>query len=408
MKKKSIVGIAIGVLVFTLAVSFQASEKEPIKIGAAVSLTGMFGADGLNAWRGIEMAVEDINNNGGLLGRQLEVAKFDIQELAPEVLMQAADNLMEKEKVNAVFSGWSGWGQEVTAFGRYDVPAFTYTCSFTSMEAFRSNPTGYSNVFMGCDEEWAYFEWELPGLASLPYDFPNKKIALLGGDDEWGRAVIEMMSAKAKELGWEVVMSEIIPYGVREWRPILTKLKRLKPAIIYMEMPSVPETLSLFEQFKLAPINSLLHLGFITNTPDFMNNIGDRGEGLLGSAGCIGNPPPNPEAAKWIKSYADRYKIPNPSHTSVSQYVAVKMWAEAVKTVGNEKDYKAVNAALRSMKYRTFFESDVFYTDENKMSSNVWPIYTGQIQGGEWKTLMALPNTKSYGENKFQAPPWIK
>lgn len=85
---------------------------EVIKVGVPLAMTGPYADTGENYWRGIKMAIDEINANGGLLGKQLVPIRFDTQEFSPERVMQGADYLVGKEKVASVHAGWAGWGQE--------------------------------------------------------------------------------------------------------------------------------------------------------------------------------------------------------------------------------------------------------------------------------------------------------
>ena len=88
--------------------SSTAASTEPIKIGVPVAMSGPYAGDGQNSLQGVEKAVTEINDAGGLLGRKVEIVKFDTQDLAPERVMQAADTLVQQDKVVANITGWAG------------------------------------------------------------------------------------------------------------------------------------------------------------------------------------------------------------------------------------------------------------------------------------------------------------
>ena len=80
MKTKILVGIFV--LLFLAACAQQAEipvqkTEEPIKIGAALPLTGVASPYGQNARQGIDLAVEEINAAGGIDGRQIEIIYED-------------------------------------------------------------------------------------------------------------------------------------------------------------------------------------------------------------------------------------------------------------------------------------------------------------------------------------------
>ena len=107
MNKKRLVWFSI--IIFLFGIVGLGWAAEPIKVGAPLCLSGPYAGDGLGYFRGIEMAIDELNKGGGLFGRPLEIVKFDTQDFAPERVMQAADQLVGREKVVAIHAGWAGW-----------------------------------------------------------------------------------------------------------------------------------------------------------------------------------------------------------------------------------------------------------------------------------------------------------
>ena len=135
-------------LVITIMLIFAGAgftlAAEPIRVGAPLCLTGPYAGDGLGYLRGIQMAVDELNAAGGILGRPLELYKFDTQDFAPERVMQAADQLVGNDKVDVIHAAWAGWGQDVRAYGKYDVPTFVWDASINSVSVFREDPKQYA------------------------------------------------------------------------------------------------------------------------------------------------------------------------------------------------------------------------------------------------------------------------
>ena len=119
MRKTGFLAIIFTFVMLTTTSVFAA---DTIKVGVPLAATGAYAGSGDNYWKGIEMAINEINKGGGLLGKQLEVVRFDSQEFAPEVVMQGANYLCGKMKVASVHAGWAGWGQDIRAYGKYDAP----------------------------------------------------------------------------------------------------------------------------------------------------------------------------------------------------------------------------------------------------------------------------------------------
>ena len=156
MSKRVLSGLLM-IIFFSGAVGFvsASSGKDTIKVGVPLPMTGPYASDGVGYYRGIKLAVDEINEAGGLLGKSLEMIRFDTQEFAPETVMQAADKLLGRDKVDVIHAGWAGWGQDVRAYGKYDAPFFMYDESIGAINIFREDPKKYANVFQLGDVEKA-------------------------------------------------------------------------------------------------------------------------------------------------------------------------------------------------------------------------------------------------------------
>ena len=389
---------------FNLIGISQAADS--IKVGAPLCLTGAYAADGLGYLRGIETAIKEINAKGGLLGKQLEIVKFDTQELAPERVMQAAAQLVGKEKVDSVHGGWAGWGQDVRAYGKYDVPFFMWDASINAISVYRENPKKYSNVFQLNDMERPLAQELFTVMHKLPIDYPNKTIAVITADDSWGTESAAGMKEKAAAMGWKTVLHETVPYGTREWGPILTKIRKAKPAIIYVEIISSPDLITFFRQFMKKPTKSLINFGYGLSLPDFLPNLGAQGNGLMGeTTGLPGPKAPTPEAQAWVDKFKKTYGV-EPAAGSSAVYTGVMIWAEAVKAVGNVKDYKAINKYLSENKFDSLLGRKVHFNKDQLISTQNWPLSHLQIQDGKLVTIYHGRNP--YSDYKFQTTPWMK
>lgn len=385
------------------------SAADYIKVGAPVPLTGYFAGDGVNYLNGIQMAVDEINEKGGLLGKKIKLVKFDTQDFAPERVMLAADQLVGKEKVVAIHAGWGGWGQDVKSYGKYDVPTFLLDASLAAVQVFKEDPKRYHNVFQLVDVEKPAAESQFDLMTeSLPFKYAKKTIAMITSDDSWGIENGNAVRARAKEKGWKLVMDETVPYGTTSWAPLLTKIRKQDPGWVYMEVISIPDTATFVREFLKNPPNSLLHVGYVISLVDFAPNIGKDGDGLLG----IMPPPPGPEypsseVANWVKRYSEKFKL-QPAGSSFSTYDGVMIWANAVEKVGDERNYKAINdyIAQKSHKMLTAETGMGRFDLDQKIPFDVTAHNLSQIWEGQVHALYLRGGAKY--KYDFKMPPWIK
>ncbi len=91
-------------LAFALFVSLSASAQESVKIGLITALSGQSARAGEAITRGLQVAIDELNAKGGLLGRKFELVRRD-DEATPAKGVIAARELLFREKVTVLFGG---------------------------------------------------------------------------------------------------------------------------------------------------------------------------------------------------------------------------------------------------------------------------------------------------------------
>ncbi|MCT8972720.1 ABC transporter substrate-binding protein [Microbaculum marinisediminis] len=395
----------IGIVASAFAMwATTATAAETIKIGAPIPQTGPFASDGTVMEKAIKLAVDDINANGGLLGRQLEIVHFDIGELTPDKLQAAAVNLIDRNETDLIITGYGGFGPDIPAFCPYDVP-FIHVDAFSSVVDLMNN-MNCSNIFNISDVEAAYGRVLFDQIMSLGYDFPNKKLAIVHGPYEWEYGLTGAMAEAAEPAGWEVVFNEEVPYESVQWPPILSKIRNLEPSLIHIELIDPSLTSTFIQQYRENPIpGALVSVGYAASIPAFGQVVtsGDA-DGVLGitlSAHRPGDPAAEAFVADWQKAYGEE----PPYSIAAALYDGVNMWAEAVKKVGDPTKHAEINAVLLETPYSGL--TGVLDLNERHMiptSDETQPSFLLQAQDGKLKTIML--GTKHTGD--FVVPEFAK
>jgi len=396
-------------VIFSLAAVPALMAAETIKVGVPLAMTGPYTDTGDNYWKGIKMAIDEINDAGGLLGKPLEPIRFDTQEFAPERVMQGADYLCGQMKVDSVHAGWAGWGQDVRAYGKYTAPFFADDGSQAAVDVFNEDREQYKNIFQLTDTGINQAQSMFNVLMALPYEYPNNKAVIITADDAWGTEVGETLKKNFKEKGWEVVMHELVPYGTNQWGPLLTQIRRIKPAIIHVEIVSAQEVITFFRQFMQRPTSSILSYGYSLVPREVVETMGTEADGLLGEVPTAMPTPeaPTPEAQAWLDKFETIWGH-LPQAGSWAAYSGVKAWATAVEAVGDEKNHDAVSEYIATHGYKG--ETGWWKWDEDHVmrAGGDVPIAHFQVQNGEMVAIFTDPPTRPYKDYQFQVPRWIK
>jgi len=106
------------------------------------------------------------------------------------------------------------------------------------------------------------------------YVYPNKKIAIFHGDQDWDKKYADGVVAAAQKAGWQVVMNDQVSYDTTDWAPILTKIRAEQPAAIVCSFLSVDGISSFVEEFMKSPTPSLLDVSYLVTLSDTQDALG--------------------------------------------------------------------------------------------------------------------------------------
>ena len=382
---------------------------DTIPIGVPIPMTGWAAGSGADYFNGIKMSVDEINQSGGLLGKQVSIIRFDSKGFEPEIVMQAADYLCGQKKVASVHAGWAGWGQDVRAYGKYDAPFFADDGSQAAVDVYREDPAKYYNIFQLTPTAAGQAQSVFRSLTNLPYDYPNKKMVIINTDDSWGLETMATIKENFEKIGWKVVKQETVPYGTNEWGVILSQIRRIKPALIHFEIASGQENITFFQQFMKRPTNSIVSLGWGITPREVVNALGTKADGLVGQmpSGLPGPQGPNKASQAWLDKWKALYNYQVPAGAWIT-YTAVKAWANAVTQVGDAYNFKAVNKYIKDHGYKA--EQGLMKWDKDNVlrAQKGSPVVHYQVQGGELQAIFTDPPLKPYPHGKFIKPSWIK
>lgn len=195
------------------------------KIGFFAPLTGWAAADGSSALHGAELAIQYINNNGGVNGNKLKLVYYD-DAMNTAQAVSIAYKLVQQDHVFIVISGSYSSTTRAAAgiYQRLGVPMI-------SAYAVHPQITKTGNLIFRVGtlatvegRAGAYLAVKILGA---------KRIAVLTIDNDFGTSLTKGFIEEAKKLGAQIVYSTKYPLGETEFRTILSSLKQSKPDVIY-------------------------------------------------------------------------------------------------------------------------------------------------------------------------------
>lgn len=198
---------------------------QDITIGAVLPLTGASASIGEDQRRGIEMAVERVNGQGGLLGRKLRVIIEDSGGRAPTAL-DAAKKLAHVDKVPVVLGEYSSGITIPTA--QYLVKeGVSHVNIGSSSPRVRGIGEGSFSV-IGLDDVSAKF------AAQDVFEQKFRRVVFIAPNNAYGQGVAEEFKKNFEAMGGQVVASVLYTGGQSTYRRELQQLQRSAPdAYVY-------------------------------------------------------------------------------------------------------------------------------------------------------------------------------
>jgi len=212
----------------------QAAPKT-IKIGNIIPLSGPSASVGIQGKQAREMALEEINSAGGIKsmgGAKLELL-FSDSKSDPTTGVTEAERMINSEKVHLLTGCWNSAVTYPTTqvAERYGIP-FIVPVSVRDTITER----GFKNVFRiaAKDGWWAKDQFVFLDDMKKEFNVDIKKVAFVYENGDWGVGFAEKWEMLAKERGYEVVLNEPYPSTASDLTPVVIKLKRSKPDVVFM------------------------------------------------------------------------------------------------------------------------------------------------------------------------------
>ena len=211
------------------AIIRRASAADPIRVGVISPLTGAWTVYGKAHSAGFEMAVDEINEKGGVLGRPLEVVLGD-SKTEPRIVVEQANRLIRQEQVDFLAGTFSS--AERNAAGPVVTSAnkiLLYPTFYEGQEKEYYPGVCNKNIFMFGPEPtqqvWPHMEYMMSNF--------GKKFFMIGSDYAWPRVTNLVTKRKLEELGGEVVAEVYIPFNTPQYESVLRDIRDSGADIIF-------------------------------------------------------------------------------------------------------------------------------------------------------------------------------
>jgi branched-chain amino acid transport system substrate-binding protein len=310
-----------------------AVAADPIKIGVPVGLSGANSVVAPSVVQSAQLAVDEINAKGGVLGRQLALDVADDASGAAGA-QKAFDSLVFQKKVDVLISMETSAARNAALpiVARGKVP-YIYTSFY---EGKSCSPYLYVNAWVP--------EQQVPPIVDyFTKEKGAKKFFLIGSDYAFGRGMLAFTKAYIEKTGGKVVGEEYLPMDGSDWTPIISKLKSAAPDALITSTAGGAPNVTLTKQLRAAGVS--LPYGNLAVDEGTAKGMGTDAEGIFLSASYvtgIDSAANKTFLAAMQKKFGADLKTPN--DLSVPEYEAVYAYKAAVEKAGSTDSAKVLKA----------------------------------------------------------------
>ncbi len=313
------------------------AQGKDIKLGSVLDNSGNLDIYGKPMVMSTQLAVEELNAAGGLLGRKIQLVQYDTQsDIA--LYTKYAQQLAREDKVDVVHGGITSASRE----------AIRQTFK-------RSNTLYFYNVLYEggvCDRN-VVVTGTTPAQAVEPIveramkQWGNR-VYILAADYNYGQITAKWLAHYIQERKGTVVKTDFFPLDVSDFGSTIAKIQQEKPTWVVSALVGGAH-MSFYRQWAASGMNKKIPLASTTFGVgnEHLALSPAEGDGIL-IAGNYSQESPLPANKQFLAKWAKRFGDTNIVHEiAVSQYHGILLWAECVRKAGS-LDRAAILKAVES------------------------------------------------------------
>ena len=248
-----------------------------VTVGILHSITGTMAISETGSVEAEKLAIEQINAQGGVLGRKIKFIQEDGASDWP-TFAEKAKKLLVQDKCAAVFGCWTSASRKAV------LPVFEQYNGMLYYPTFYEGLEQSKNVIYTGQEATQQI---LAGLNWVTKEKGAKTFYLLGSDYIWPRTSNKIARIHiTKMLGLNVVGEEYFPLGSTEFNTVINKIKLKKPDVIYAIIVG-GSNVAFYKQLKAAGIDMVNKQTLLTISVTEDEILGIGGENIVGAYACM-------------------------------------------------------------------------------------------------------------------------
>jgi branched-chain amino acid transport system substrate-binding protein len=390
------VGKLLPLLLLTIPLASGCAHRDAnaVEVGIIIPLTGQYAPFGAFQARGYNMALEEINASGGVLGKPMRLNMVDSVG-KPELAMAGMEKLVRAHVPIVVGEYNSACTNASTVLAqRHKTPLL---CPTAALEDITRHGNPWVFRFNAPSSEYAEtmvrLAREVAGARSFAIIHENTSFGIDVG--HYLRTVVEAQ-------GLEVVEYQQYEKGSPDFKPLLQRIKAQHPDVLCM-ISYVLDAVLLMRQCHELDLNPRMFIGGGAGftTPQFLQAAGPNAEFVF----SVTQWTPDvrwPGAQAFAAKYRARFHE-DPEYHSAEGYAALYLVREALNKAGSV-DPKRVRQTLARLETDGVFGPIRFENYNGYTQQNRHPMVVVQVQGGHFVTV--YPPRWAAAPARYPLPSW--
>jgi branched-chain amino acid transport system substrate-binding protein len=390
-----------------LAAPAHAQSGQPIKIGVIAEVQSIAGAATPG---GAQIAADEINAKGGVLGRKIEIVTYDDHSSSADAV-RAFQRAANEDKVSAVIASYIS--EVVLALepwsARLKMPLITPGAASNEItKAIHNNYDKYKYVFHGYLTSAAQAQLVCDAAKDLLVDsFKFKSAAIMSEDAAWTKPLDEGYEACLPKAGLKVVEHVRFSPDTTDFTPIFNNIEAKKPDVIVTGISHVGVQPTVQWKNQQVPI-AMFGISAQALSPTFWQDTNGAAEGVPSLAVATADVAVTPKTKPFAAAFKAKFGS-EPAYTGYTAYDDVYMIAQAIQRAGSTDSDKMV-AEMEKTNFEGTIGRIQFYGKNDEFTHGIKAgpgFVTGLVfQWQSGKQVTVWP--KAIAEGKMKFPNFVK
>ena len=381
--KKLVKKLLFSLVLVILVTSFMGvvlAADNPIKIGVIQNLTGAWASIDGPSWNGMQLAIDEINKSGGVLGRDLDAICIDTKADESEVVA-AVIRLIEREKVSVIM----GYCDTHWVLAAAPI-AMENNISFITPGATHPRIPERTGAWLSC------FGDNVQGAAIAEYAVKEglKKAAnWVDTACDFSIGACTYFADAFKHFGGEVIYKDSFETNWVDYSSMVARLKAQqdKGEVDCVYIGAVPGNVGLIvKQLREGGVTIpiLGEDGF--DTPSLVDVGGKHAEGVLFTT-HVSLSSPDPLVRAFVNNYKEKWGVEPENAFAALGYDSIKLLVQAINLAGSAEPSK-IEAGLGMIKDLPGVTGNITYTKGSKVPQKGVSILV--VKNGKFETVESL------------------